>query len=69
MTRLPKPGDRVRWGTPQGDTEGTVEAIVTSPTQIKGHTAEASHEHPEVLVRSAKSGKTAVHKPGALRHG
>ena len=67
MTALPKKGDEVSWGTSQGKTEGTVEKIVTSPTKVKGFTAKASKEHPEVMVKSAKSGKVAVHKPEELK--
>ena len=66
MTTTPKKGDHVTWGTPQGKTAGTVEKIVTSTTKVKGHTAKATKEHPEVLVKSAKSGKQAVHKPEEL---
>ncbi len=67
MTALPKKGDKVSWGTSQGKTQGTVEKIVTSPTKVKGFTAKASKEHPEVMVKSAKSGKVAVHKPEELK--
>ncbi len=67
MAALPKQGDKVSWGTPQGKTEGTVEKIVTSTTKVKGHTAKATKEHPEVLVKSSKSGKQAVHKPEELK--
>ena len=67
MTTLPKKGDKVSWGTSQGKTEGTVEKIVTSTTKVKGHTAKATKEHPEVLVKSSKSGKEAVHKPEELK--
>lgn len=67
MTTLPKKGDKVSWGTSQGKTEGTVEKVVTSTTKVKGHTAKATKENPEVLVKSAKSGKEAVHKPGELK--
>ncbi len=67
MTKLPKKGDHVTWGTAQGRTEGTVEKIVTTTTQIKGHTAKATKDHPEVLVKSDKSGKEAVHKPEELK--
>ncbi len=67
MAGMPKKGDTVRWETSQGETEGTVERIVTALTRIKGHTAKATKDHPEVLVRSKKSGKEAVHKPEALR--
>ncbi len=67
MTALPKKGDHVSWGTSQGKTEGVVEKIVTSPTKVKGFTAKASKEHPEVMVKSVKSGKAAVHKPEELK--
>ena len=67
MTTLPKKGDKVSWGTSQGKTEGTVEKIVTSTTKVKGHTANATKEHPEVMVKSSKSGKEAVHKPEELK--
>ena len=67
MTTLPKQGDKVKWGTPQGETQGTVEKVVTSTTKVKGHTAKATKENPEVLVKSDKSGKEAVHKPEELK--
>ena len=67
MASLPKKGDKVTWGTPQGETHGTVEKVVTSETHVKGHTAKATKEHPEVLVKSDKSGKEAVHKPEELK--
>ena len=67
MATLPKKGDKVSWETTQGETTGTVERVVTSTTKVKGHVAKATKEHPEVLVKSDKSGKEAVHKPEALR--
>ena len=67
MTKLPKQGDEVTWGTSGGETHGTVEKIVTSTTHVKGHTAKATKEDPQVLVKSAKSGKEAVHKPEDLK--
>lgn len=67
MKALPKSGDKVAWGTPQGETTGRVVKVVTGTTKVKGHTAKASKTNPEVLVESAKTGKRAVHKPGALR--
>ena len=39
----------------------------TSPTRIKGHEVAASKDNPEYIVKSSKSGKTAAHKPGALK--
>lgn len=62
-----KAGDKVKWDTPQGETQGTVEKRVTSPTRVKGHVARATKEEPQFLVKSDKSGKAAVHKPEALR--
>jgi hypothetical protein len=44
-----------------------VERTVTRTTHIKGHVAHASKDEPQLLVRSDKSGKTAVHKPAALK--
>ena len=66
MTDL-KRGDQVEWNTSQGTTRGTVLGTVTAPTHVKGYTAQASTGHPEIRVRSAKSGAEAVHRAGALR--
>jgi len=44
MTATPKPGAKVKWDTPQGETYGTVEKVVTGTTKVKGHTAKASKE-------------------------
>jgi hypothetical protein len=65
--KLPAKGSKVAWQTAQGQTTGTVEKIVTKPTKIKGYTAKASPEQPEILVRSGKTGARAVHKPGSLK--
>ncbi len=67
MAAMPKAGDKVRWGTSQGETHGTVEKVVTRTTKVKGHTAKATKDAPQVLVKSDKSGKEAVHKPEALK--
>jgi hypothetical protein len=67
MTKAPKNGEKVEWDTAQGKTEGTVEKTVTSTTRLKGHTAKATKEDPQVVVKSTKSGKPAVHKPAELR--
>ena len=44
-----------------------MEKKVTSETQIKGHTAKATKEEPQFVVKSAKTGKEAVHKPDDLK--
>ena len=67
MTATPKAGDKVRWNTPQGETHGTVEKTVTTTTKVKGHTAKATKDEPQVMVKSDKSGKKAVHKPEELK--
>ena len=67
MTKELKPGDKVRWGTSQGETHGTVEKKATGTTRVKGHVAKATKEEPQYVVKSDKSGKTAVHKPEELK--
>ncbi len=67
MAATPKPGSKVTWQTAQGKTQGTVEKVVTSKTKVKGHTAEATKDKPQLLVKSGKSGKKAVHKPQELK--
>ena len=62
-----KRGDKVEWNTSQGVTKGTVVGNVTSQTHVEGYTAKASPQHPEVKVRSDKSGKPAVHRAAALK--
>ena len=64
-----KPGDKVEWDSSGGHSTGKVVKKVTSPTQIKGHKVAASRDNPEYIVKSAKSGKEAAHKPGALKKG
>ena len=67
MAKLPKKGEEVTWGTAQGRTRGEVEKVVTSTTKVKGHVAKATEDEPQVVVKSAKSGKKAVHKPEELK--
>ncbi len=62
-----KPGDRVQWNTSQGKTSGRVVKKQTSPMKIKGHEVAASHNHPEYLVQSEKTGKKAAHQANALK--
>ena len=60
-------GDKVAWDTSQGETHGTVVRKQTTPTKIKTHKVAASPSNPEYIVKSAKSGKLAAHKPAELR--
>ena len=59
-------GDHVTWKSHGGEAEGTVERKITEDTESSGRTVRASEDDPQYEVRSEKSGKTAVHKPGAL---
>ena len=67
MAEEMKKGDKVAWETPQGETHGTVEEKLTSPTDIQRHHVAASPDNPEYRVRSDKSGKEAAHRPDELK--
>ena len=67
MTSRPKKGGKVEWDAAQGEVQGTVEKVVTGTTKVKGHTARASNEAPQVLVKSDKTGNKALHKPEDLK--
>ncbi|MGV9644230.1 DUF2945 domain-containing protein [Streptomyces sp. NPDC003514] len=55
------------WKSHGSTTEGTVERKITRRTEAAGRTVDASAEEPQYEVRSEKSGRSAVHKPSALR--
>ncbi|WP_336207399.1 DUF2945 domain-containing protein [Nonomuraea sp. LPB2021202275-12-8] len=65
--REPRPGDEVTWKSHGSTAEGRVEKKITSRTKAAGRTVNASKEDPQYQVRSDKSGKSAVHKPSALK--
>lgn len=67
MTTSFRKGDKVEWDSHGGTAEGVVERKITSRTEAAGRTVDASEDEPQYLVRSEKSGGTAVHKPSALR--
>ncbi|WP_112238687.1 hypervirulence associated TUDOR domain-containing protein [Kribbella monticola] len=60
-------GDAVEWDSHGGTAQGKVERKITERTEAGGRTVDASPDEPQYLVRSDKSGGTAVHKPSALR--
>ncbi|ONI75614.1 hypothetical protein BWI15_07185 [Kribbella sp. ALI-6-A] len=60
-------GDKVEWNSHGGTAYGTVEKKLTERTHAGKRTVDASPDDPQYLVRSDKSGRTAVHKPSALR--
>ncbi len=59
-------GDRVTWHTHGTTTTSTVEEKIISDTEAAGRTVRADAEDPQYLVKSAKSGREAVHRPEAL---
>jgi Hypervirulence associated proteins TUDOR domain len=61
-----KKGDRVKWCSHGGEAVGTVERKITEATEAGGRKVKASKDEPQYLVKSEKSGGTAVHKPEAL---
>lgn len=66
-TKTFEAGDKVSWNSTQGKVTGTVEKKLSAPLDIKTHHVAASPENPQLLVKSAASGKVAAHKPTALK--
>jgi hypothetical protein len=62
-----KKGDQVEWNSHGGKAVGTVERKIISDTEAAGRKVKASKDQPQYLVKSEKSGGTAVHKPDALK--
>ena len=67
MSETFKKGDKVTWQSHGSTAEGTVEKKITTETEAGGRKVNASKDEPQYLVKSEKSGGTAVHKPDALR--
>ncbi len=68
MSQEFKKGDKVVWSSHgKDDTPGVVERKITSDTEAGGRKVKASKDDPQYLVKSDKSGGTAVHKPSALK--
>ncbi len=66
MTSEFKKGDRVRWDAGNQSSVGTIERKITSDTEAGGRTVRASPDDPQYLVRSEKTGRTAVHRPESI---
>ncbi|MDI5978826.1 hypervirulence associated TUDOR domain-containing protein [Amycolatopsis magusensis] len=66
MTKKFSKGDRVKWDAGNQSSVGTIEDVITSDTHAGGREVKASKESPQYLVRSEKSGKTAVHHPDKI---
>lgn len=65
--RVFRKGDRVEWNSHGSTAAGEIEEVITSDTEVAGRKVRASEAEPQYRVRSAKSGRDAVHKPSALR--
>ncbi len=66
MAKQFRKGDTVEWNSHGGKGVGTVERKITSDTEAAGRQVRASKDEPQYLVKSQKSGGTAVHRPDAL---
>ncbi len=66
MAKEFKKGDRVRWEAGNQSSVGTIERKITSDTEAGGRKVRASRDEPQYLVRSEKTGRTAVHKPESI---
>ena len=60
-------GDKVTWQSHGQTVHGKVEKKITGETEEAGREVKASKDEPQFKVRSSKTGKDAVHKPGALK--
>jgi hypothetical protein len=60
-------GDQVSWRSHGQQVRGEVEETITDRTEAAGRTVDASPEEPQYKVKSDKTGREAVHKPGALK--
>jgi len=66
-SRKPRKGDRVSWRSHGQRVVGSVTRVLTRRTRAAGRRVAASPEEPQYEVKSAKTGRKAVHRPGALR--
>ncbi|MFD4634503.1 DUF2945 domain-containing protein [Streptomyces sp. NPDC058284] len=60
-------GDQVSWSSHGQTVPGKVTKKITERAEVAGRTVDASKDEPQYEVKSDKSGRTAVHKPEALR--
>ncbi|GAA2985953.1 hypothetical protein GCM10020227_63370 [Streptomyces flavovirens] len=59
-------GDEVSWRSHGQEVPGKVTKKITDRTEAAGRTVDASKDDPQYEVESDRSGRSAVHKPGAL---
>ncbi|MFC8584979.1 DUF2945 domain-containing protein [Streptomyces sp. NPDC057217] len=60
-------GDEVTWKSHGKTVAGKVRRTITERTEASGRTVDASKEKPQYEVESEETGRSAVHKPSALR--
>lgn len=60
-------GDEVSWKSHGHNVSGKIKKKITDRSRAAGRTVDASREEPQYEVESDKTGRSAVHKPGALR--
>ncbi len=60
-------GDEVSWKSHGRTVTGRVKKKITERTRAAGRVVDASDEQPQYEVESEASGRSAVHKPDALR--
>ncbi|MET7646741.1 DUF2945 domain-containing protein [Streptomyces sp. NPDC005426] len=60
-------GDDVTWRSHGQKVEGAVTRKIEKRAEAAGRTVDASEDEPQYEVRSAKTGKKAVHRPESLR--
>ncbi|GHB51746.1 hypothetical protein GCM10010377_48490 [Streptomyces viridiviolaceus] len=59
-------GDKVSWRSHGQTVVGKVKRKIAERTRAAGRTVDASKDDPQYEVQSDKTGRSAVHKPGAL---
>ncbi|MEV4943375.1 DUF2945 domain-containing protein [Streptomyces zaomyceticus] len=59
-------GDEVSWKSHGHNVSGKIKKKITDRSRAAGRTVDASREEPQYEVESDKTGRSAVHKPGAL---
>ncbi|MFD9497457.1 MULTISPECIES: hypervirulence associated TUDOR domain-containing protein [unclassified Streptomyces] len=59
--------EKVSWKSHGKTVSGTMKRKLTDRTEAAGRTVDASSDEPQYEVESEKTGRSAVHKPEALR--
>ena len=65
-TRVPTQGQQVQWHSLPGWVDGKVVEVVYEHKTVEGKSVKGSKEDPRIVLKSASSGKIAVHKPEAV---